>query len=80
MFQPSWGEEGGPILTVHMQAIELVIFKGVQTPPPPTRARCICLTCTVSTSEYLVLVVWLKKVILLNSKDSDEKPYDKTSK
>ena len=31
-------------------------------------------------SEYLVLVVWLKKVILLNSKDSDEKPHDKTSK
>ena len=29
------GEERGPILTVHMQAIELAIFKGVQTPPPP---------------------------------------------
>ena len=26
-----------------------------------------------------VLVVCLKKVILLNSKDSDEKPHDKTS-
>ena len=30
--------------------------------------------------EVTVLLVWLKKVILLNSKDSDEKPHDKTSK
>ena len=27
-----------------------------------------------------VLVEWLKKVIILNSKDPDEKPHDQTSK
>ena len=27
-----------------------------------------------------VLVIWLKKVIILNSKDFDENPYDQTSK
>ena len=39
MFQRSCGGGGGPILTVHMQAIELAIFKGVQTPPPPRHAH-----------------------------------------
>ena len=27
-----------------------------------------------------VLVVWLRKIIILNSKDPNEKPYDQTSK
>ena len=33
-----------------------------------------------SAHEVADLVVWLKKAILLNSKDSNEKPHDKTSK
>ena len=33
-----------------------------------------------SAHEVTVLVVWLKTVILLNRKDSDEKPHHKTSK
>ena len=38
--------------------------------------------CAVGASahEVTVLEVWLKKVIILNSKDPDEKPHDKTSK
>ena len=33
-----------------------------------------------SANEVTVLVVWLKEVFILNSKDPDEKPHDKTSK
>ena len=39
----------------------------------------ICAVCA-SAHEVTVLVAWLKKVIILNSKDPDEKPYDQTSK
>ena len=34
----------------------------------------------LSAHEVTVLVVWLKRVIILNSKDPDEKPHDQTSK
>ena len=42
----------------------------------PKQYETIC----ASAHEVTVLVVWLKKVIILNSKDPDEKPYDQTSK
>ena len=45
----------------------------------PKQYETICAVCA-SANEVTVLVVWLKKVIILNSKDPDEKPYDQTSK
>ena len=45
----------------------------------PKQYETICTVCA-SAHEVTVLVAWLKKVIILNSKDPDEKPYDQTSK
>ena len=45
----------------------------------PKQYETISAVCA-SAHEVTVLVVWLKKVILLNSKDHTEKLYDQTSK